>query len=170
MANQSMEKFIIAVIVIGIILVMGIFISASIQDATRESTSSSVSNETLTTVTEIGEYLTPYTYNDVVCTIGIVTNASGVIITSGNYTQTNCNLAFTGATTDFNNTDWNVTYTYTYSADTNTSAAAGDLVTALSGGSAWITIIIVVGFATIVLGMLTQGLGKRPEIKGEYVY
>ncbi len=39
--------------------------------------------------------------------------------------------------------------------------AANDLVTALSGGSAWITILVVVGFATIVLGMLTQGLGSE---------
>jgi len=37
--------------------------------------------------------------------------------------------------------------------------AANDLVTALSGGSAWITILVVVGFATIVLSMLTSGLG-----------
>jgi len=159
MTNQSMEKFIIAVVVIGVLLVMGIFISSSIQDATRESASSSVSNETLTTVTESGEYLTAYSLNDVVCT----TNASGgEIISSGNYTQTNCLIAFKGATTGYNNTDWNVTYTYTYSADTNTSVAAGDLVTALSGGSAWVTILIVVGFATIVLGML--------EIEGGYVY
>jgi len=93
--------------------------------------------------------------NDVVCTLTTVTNASGgEIISSGNYTQTNCLIAFKGATTGYNNTDWNVTYTYTYSADTNTSVAAGDLVTALSGGSAWVTILIVVGFATIVLGML----------------
>jgi len=40
MTNQSMEKFIIAVVVIGVLLVMGIFISSSIQDATRESASS----------------------------------------------------------------------------------------------------------------------------------
>ena len=37
--------------------------------------------------------------------------------------------------------------------------AANELVTALSGGSAWITILVVVGFATIVLSMLTSGLG-----------
>jgi len=37
--------------------------------------------------------------------------------------------------------------------------AANDLVTALSGGSAWMTILVVVGFATIVLSMLTSGLG-----------
>ena len=35
-----------------------------------------------------------------------------------------------------------------------------DLVTALSGGSAWVMIPIVVGFATIVLGMLTSRLGR----------
>ena len=40
------------------------------------------------------------------------------------------------------------------------SNAAGTLVTALSGGSAWITILVVVGFAVIVLGMLTSGLGR----------
>ena len=40
------------------------------------------------------------------------------------------------------------------------SNAAGTLVTALAGGSAWITILVVVGFAVIVLGMLTSGLGR----------
>ena len=50
-------------------------------------------------------------------------------------------------------------------ADTMTDAsasqnAANDLVTALAGGSAWITILVVVGFAVIVLGMLSEGLGR----------
>ena len=163
--TQLMNKFIISVVVIGVILIMGIFIASEIQDVTRESTSASVSNETLVTVTETGEYLIPYTYNDVACTIGIVLNATDdVVIGAGNYTQTNCLLA--SADAEFNNTDWNVSYTYSYSADTNTSAAAGDLVTALSGGSAWITILIVVGFATIVLGMLTQGLGQSADVAG----
>ena len=44
--------------------------------------------------------------------------------------------------------------------------AANDLVTALSGGTAWITILVVVGFATIVLGMLTSGLGRSAELGG----
>ncbi len=38
--------------------------------------------------------------------------------------------------------------------------ASNSLVTALAGGSAWITILVVVGFAVIVLGMLSEGLGK----------
>ena len=43
---------------------------------------------------------------------------------------------------------------------TSASNAAGSLVTALSGGTAWITILVVVGFAVIVLGMLSSGLGR----------
>jgi len=174
MAQTSMQKFIISVVIIGVILVIGIFIAASIQDATRTAnTAGSANNETLTTVTEAGEYLTPFSYNDVVCTLLIVTNASdGTVIPSSNYTQSNCNLMNAATATTFNNTDWNVSYTYTYSADSNTSVAAGDLVTALSGGSAWVTIVIVVGFATIVLGMLTQGLGRKreDELESGYVY
>ena len=52
--------------------------------------------------------------------------------------------------------------------DTGSSAqnAANDLVTALSGGTAWITILVVVGFAVIVLGMLTSGLGRAAEGAG----
>lgn len=38
--------------------------------------------------------------------------------------------------------------------------ASNDLVTALAGGTAWVTILVVVGFATIVLGMLSSGLSS----------
>lgn len=48
--------------------------------------------------------------------------------------------------------------------------AANDLVTALSGGSAWITILVVVGFAVIVLGMLSEGLGRAATGVGGPVY
>lgn len=53
----------------------------------------------------------------------------------------------------------------TDSAEAN---AAGDLVTALAGGSAWITILVVVGFATIVLSMLTSGLGNSSNVGPVY--
>jgi len=40
------------------------------------------------------------------------------------------------------------------------SNAAGSAVTALSNGTPWLTILVVVGFAVIVLGMLTSGFGE----------
>lgn len=50
--------------------------------------------------------------------------------------------------------------------DSAAQNAANSLVTALSGGSAWITILVVVGFAVIVLGMLSEGLGKAAGSSG----
>ena len=48
--------------------------------------------------------------------------------------------------------------------------ASNDLVTALSSGTAWITILVVVGFAVIVLGMLSEGLGRAATGVGGPVY
>ena len=48
----------------------------------------------------------------------------------------------------------------TMTAGSAAQNGANALVTALSGGTAWITILVVVGFAVIVLGMLSSGLGR----------
>ena len=74
--------------------------------------------------------------------IGIV--IVGVTLVIGIYVSATIQTAMLTATSD----------------TTVASNAAGTLVTALAGGSAWITILVVVGFAVIVLGMLTSGLGR----------
>lgn len=48
--------------------------------------------------------------------------------------------------------------------------AANDLVTALAGGSAWITILVVVGFAIIVLNILTSGFIGKDNKEQKYAY
>lgn len=48
--------------------------------------------------------------------------------------------------------------------------AADDVVDALATGTAWISILVVVGFATIVLSMLTTGLGSAAEAAGTPYY
>ena len=48
--------------------------------------------------------------------------------------------------------------------------AANDLVDALAGGTAWITILVVVGFSVIVLGMLSEGLGRAASTGNSNVY
>jgi hypothetical protein len=57
----------------------------------------------------------------------------------------------------------------TFVASTAAANAAGDIVVALSSGTPWITILVVVGFAVIVLGMLTSGFG-RATAAGTPVY
>ena len=53
---------------------------------------------------------------------------------------------------------------------TNASTAAGTVVTALSTGTSWISILVVVGFATIILTMLTSGLGAAASEAGTPYY
>ncbi len=48
--------------------------------------------------------------------------------------------------------------------------AANDVVDALATGTAWISILVVVGFATIVLSMLTSGLGAAADQAGTAYY
>jgi len=61
----------------------------------------------------------------------------------------------------FNNSVWDCSYDYTFTNESTSSTASGNLVTSLAGGNSWITILVVVGFAVIVLGMLSEGLWKK---------
>jgi hypothetical protein len=48
--------------------------------------------------------------------------------------------------------------------------AATDVVDALATGTSWISILVVVGFATIILTMLTSGLGSAASEAGTPYY
>jgi hypothetical protein len=54
--------------------------------------------------------------------------------------------------------------------DSAAQNAAEAVVTALSTGTSWISILVVVGFATIILTMLTSGLGSAAESAGTPYY
>ena len=48
--------------------------------------------------------------------------------------------------------------------------ASASVVTALATGTSWISILVVVGFATIILTMLTSGLGSAAAETGTPYY
>lgn len=56
--------------------------------------------------------------------------------------------------------------------DTGSAAAnaADNVVEALATGTSWISILVVVGFATIILTMLTSGLGSAASEAGTPYY
>jgi len=54
--------------------------------------------------------------------------------------------------------------------DSAAQNAAEEVVTALSTGTSWISILVVVGFATIILTMLTSGLGSAAAEAGTPYY
>ena len=163
----NLQNFIISIVIIGVILVMGIYIVDSIQTVTLTTGyPNSASNETLVGVTEKGVNFGTASLRAVSCGAPTyIANSSGYIIGAANYTQTNCNIRFSSATQDIkiNNTNWKISYSYTSTNDTATSIAAGNVTTALSTGTSWISILVVVGFATIILTMLTSGLGRTAQ-------
>jgi len=104
MTEFNLQSFIISVVIVGVTLVVGIYITSSIAP--------------------------------IAC-------GSGYNITSGL-----CNDALTNAS--FN--------------------AANSVTTALATGTSWISILVVVGFATIILTMLTSGLGSAAATAGTPYY
>ena len=168
MEGKNLDKFIVGIIIVGITLVLGIYIAATMQNTFRTpNTTGAAVNESVTSspASGLSATLAAGAYVDGTC--GAITAAyngtNGIpFVLVGNFTQTGCAVVNATDFTDYG-TALLFSYPYTYSADTVSSNGAGTLVSALNGGTAWITIIVVVGFAVIVLGMLTNGLGKAGQ-------
>lgn len=149
----------VMVFVIGFLVMIFALMSAEIQPEVYESTTVSVSNETLTTVAENGENFANKGKRNAVCVLDTtkVYNATdGVVIKSGNYTGYVSGQCYINATTagTFNNTNWKVTYTYTWDADTTASDVINETSTDIGNVTDWFGIIIVIT-AMVVLILLT---------------
>lgn len=173
--SANLQKLIISVVIIGVVLVLGIYITDSLQDVTKDTnTPGTILNESVTFVaTNTPQTLDVSGLEDVVCTttpIQVLNNTkAGASLGVTNVTLTSsCTLLNATALASFigNGTVY-VSYSYTYTATTEASNSAGDVVTALSTGTSWISILVVVGFAVVILTMLTSGLGgaaRREEV------
>jgi hypothetical protein len=175
LTQKNLNKFIISVVLIGVILILGIYITDSMQTLMFKSgETGSVTNETLTSVTEAGETLEKSTLRDVICSVSSCVNSSnGAVIPVADYdTATNCVVAYVINSTEpiYNNSNWKCTYTYSFTNDTASSTSAHNVTIALSTGTSWISILVVVGFATIILSLLTGGLGSVAKNEGEVPY
>jgi hypothetical protein len=158
---------------VGIILVAGIFISASVQDAleTDITSTGTVTNETGADIN-----ITGYTLDSASVTgfaspiITAIFNATDdAVILVGNATVSDAGVVTNATVTTWENVTISYTYTYPSIETSAASNASGDLVVSLSSGSAWITILVVVGFAIIILSILTSGfIGNSKEQKYAY--
>ena len=157
------------VLLVGVSIVIGIVIFNTMSESTvigLETQSGSSVNETIATVNEAGTSFDISSLRDVVCaSVSNVLNASGnVVIPSANYTQTACSIAYSGPVDDtfgFNNSNWKVSYTFTFTNYTTAGQTGNDMIDGLGTGMSWITIIIVVFFASVVLKVLLSGANKN---------
>jgi len=129
------------------------FVGEKYQDS-LSTTTTTVNNETLTSVTEDGKYVSTIgACNFGSFTVVTVTNATGgEVIDSGEYTATASTglLASTGGS--YNNTDWNVTYTY---ASSGTACnVTNDLQSEIASNVSIAGIVLTISLVGIVLTVL----------------
>ena len=155
----------IALVIAAVFLVLGLIILQGIRDSDIVSDANSVtaSNETLTTVAETGEDFATVNFCGVTCGSVLATNAtSGDVIPSTNYTQANCNVAFSAEASDVlgvNNSDWNVSYAYTYGDEA--CEAGNESIVGLGTFADFWEIIVLAIVITVVIGLLLVVFGGR---------
>ena len=171
----NMQLFIISVIIVGVTLVLGIYINETISGQVMDKdVPASVINETGVWINTTGFTLSGSTAEDFASpAVTAIWNLSA----SGNYNVSvavgNATISAAGVVTNasvlvYDNVS--ISYTYTYTNATAASTAADGVVSALATGTSWISILVVVGFATIILTMLTSGLSNATSEKEAVPY
>lgn len=158
---NTIPPAVIALIVAGVFLVLGLVMLQEIRDTDVVSSVNTLTtqNETLTTVTETGETLANNELPAAVCTITLVTNATGgETIAAANYTQTNCVLVSAAGGT-YNNSNWNVTYDTGYGDQAYTGG--NTTVVGLGTFADFWEIIVLAIVISVVIGLLLTVFGRR---------
>jgi len=158
---------VITIVLIGLVLGIGMYIMAEVEDELYLSTTVAITNTTTASVINETANVSVGTIGslrDCALTPTAVTNASsGNLINSGNYTVNGCSLVYTGAALadGFNNSLWNVSGSYVWSADTEASDSVNETIDGVGSFAGWIAIIMVVIAAAIVLGIVLSSFGRK---------
>lgn len=142
--------------VIILIAIASLIVGSILQSNVFTTESGTNSDETLTNVSNITakDFAILSTLPNAVCTLSAVVNATGgETIAAANYTEsTTCRLIATdeGAAGDYNNTDWNITYSYT-----DNSGVIINVTTLTDGFSAFVLgIVTFLGIIGIIIGIV----------------
>lgn len=149
-------SLIVTIFVIGLLVMIFSIMGSNLRTSAYTTTTGIATNESLGVVTNsTNETLAYSTLRDVVCTVSTVNNATGgEVLTATNYTAypSDCKLILT-ATSLYNGTSLNVTYSYTYEADNTATDVMNDTVNSVATAPNWFGIFIVIG-AMVVLILL----------------
>jgi len=152
----SLQNIVLVLVGIGILIGIGFLVLEEFESNLSENVAT-VTNETVTAVTETGKYVEyNYTTAGINCYNSfspvIVTNASnGVVISSTNYNY-DSNGKIWSTTATYNNTNWNVTYTYQY----GTEACGGVESTIEATGKVptWLPLVVILLIVGIVMWLV----------------
>jgi hypothetical protein len=170
--NFNLQQFVISVVLIGIVLVIGIYITSEIGNVTDNGNlaSFSIANES-GFINSTGYTLAGYSSDNFVITSIVVLNATdNTTILSGNYSISTLGVVTNATEVEYEEALFSYDYTTGSANSDDASLAAADVTAALATGTAWIAILVVVGFAVVILTMLTSGLGSAARKEEEIPY
>lgn len=158
----------VGIIILGLVVTIGASIMTTFRNAQVDSLPTyQVANETLTTVTAAGETLTkPW-----VAGVITYTNASnGSIINPGNFSLSVDSVMGTSVITSitnsiYNNSNVNVTYNAYNISDPRYNVADSTLVGLTEFGD-WFNILVIIGIAAVILGLIFMVFGNRSSDSG----
>ena len=165
MRLEDIHPAVITIVLIGLILGIGIFIISEVEENVYDATSTSAVNESVTNALingTTGATLDAGLLRDGACgTITAIMNGTnGAVIPLNNITQVDCNIKNASTLVPYNTTLY-FSYPYTYNADTEASDAMNTTVSGLGEFAGWISIIVVVIAAAIVLGIVLNSFGRK---------
>jgi len=157
---------VLALILVGALLCIGILILTSFQSTTFLNTATVSNNETLAIATTSGIHLAAAeaTHHGVCGALTNVVNTTGnVRLGVSNFTQVGCLVKNATDLSDFTaGATLKYTYPYTFDNATATSTAIGSVNTSLATlATTWLPIIVVVIAAAIVLAILLGAFGGK---------
>lgn len=156
---QEMYPAVLTIVLIGIVLGVGLYVLSEFRSSIgTETTAQEHQNATGTTVTLDDSTNTGYYLKEI----------SGVILSNGSSLYSNA-TASTGGVVTIGNTSTlddfiNITSVYIYDVTDSPEAAISTFATGLEGFSAWISIIVVVIAAAVVLGVVLGSFGREPGV------
>jgi hypothetical protein len=159
----GLQAIIIALVVVGIILGIGLLILEEFKD-TQNDLIGSVANETMISMNSVTPQYVKYNsttagmncYNNFAMTARNVTTPYALITTS-NYTIDSTTGKITvSQDSRFNNSDWNVTYTYTYG--TEGCGGIDSTINATNKIPQWLAIVVILAIVGILLAIVFKSL------------
>ena len=150
----------LGIVVLGIVVTIGATLMINMRDARL--TDLPVTTTTNETVGDFGSVSSATLDNTWVKAITTVHNASGSVIDATNYTLSVNSATGVGTISNTSNYypySWNVTYT-TYDTTQPEWALADDAATGLAEYGNWFKIIVIVGVAAVILGLIFLAFGR----------
>ena len=163
---------ILALLIVGIVIGLGIYILDQTGEAMSTTTYTVVNTSTAAAVTESGaavDLAADCGFHDMTV-LEIYAGNGSPIIAAANYTTVNADggiIYYTGSGGWENDTVWNVSYTYVGTKDVGVTSPCGSSALAGTGIGTfanWIAVIVVVLAAAIVLGIVMRSFGSNTSI------